>query len=139
MLTLRKRTAEKCGKIRAAGFDLVEVWECELAKDRDFEKFYKTWDREIVDPLNPRDAFFGGRTNVTKLTYDFKEGEKGKYVDFVSLYPMVQFFKDYPTAHPTKILDPPQEYDESWFGFVKCSLTSKRPLSPCITGKNEMW
>ena len=111
MLTLRKRTAEKCGKIRAAGFDLVEVWECELAKDRDFEKFYKTWDREIVDPLNPRDAFFGGRTNVTKLTYDFKEGEKGKYVDFVSLYSTVQFFKDYPTAHPTKILDPPQEYD----------------------------
>ncbi|XP_022787930.1 uncharacterized protein LOC111327883 [Stylophora pistillata] len=138
-LTLRKRTAEKGGKIRAAGFDLVEVWECELAKDRDFEKFYKTWDREIVDPLNPRDAFFGGRTNVTKQTYDFKEGEKGKYVDFVSLYPTVQFFKDYPTAHPTKILDPPQEYDESWFGFVKCSLTSKRPLSPCITGKNEMW
>ncbi|XP_022777519.1 uncharacterized protein LOC111318937 [Stylophora pistillata] len=78
MLTLRKRTAEKCGKIRAAGFHLAEIWECELARDRDFEKFYKTRDREIVGPLNPRDAFFGGRTNVTKLTYDFKEGEKGK-------------------------------------------------------------
>ena len=30
-------------------------------------KFMKTCNREIVGPLNPRDAFFGGRTNVTKL------------------------------------------------------------------------
>ena len=58
--------------------------------------------KEMLKPLNPRDAFFGGRTNVTKLTYDFKEGEKGKYVDFVSLYPTVQFYKDYPVGHPKK-------------------------------------
>ena len=59
-----------------------------------------------MGPLNPRDAFFRGRTNVTKLTYDFKPDEKGRYVDFVSLYPTVNFFKEYPVGHPVKIYNP---------------------------------
>ena len=127
MLTLRKRTREKCEKIVGAGYKLVEVWECDLAKDIEFKKFFKTWDREIISPLNPRDAFFGGRTNITKLTYDFKEGERGRYVDFVSLYPTVQFFKEYPIKHPTKIFTP-EEYEEKWFGFVKCKVLPPRGL-----------
>ena len=127
MLTLRKRTLEKNGKIRAAGYNLVEVYECELKNDKDFMKFMKTWDREIVGPLNPRDAFFGGRTNITKLTYDFKEGEKGKYVDFVSLYPTVNYSKRYPVGHPTKILEP-DEYDNKWFGFMKCKVLPPKGL-----------
>ena len=121
MLTLRKRTLKKNGEIRAAGYNLIEMYECELKKDKDFRDFMKTYDREIVERLNPRDGFFGGRTNVTKLTYAFKEGEKGKYVDFVSLYPTVQFYKKYPVGHPTKILEP-ESYDKDWFGFVKCKM-----------------
>ena len=121
MLTLRKRTQAKNDEIRNAGYKLVEVYECELKENNEFKKFFKTWDRECVEPLNPRDAFFGGRTNVTKLTYDFKENEKGKYVDFVSLYPTVQFFKDYPIGHPVKILFP-KKFNPKWFGFVKCKI-----------------
>ena len=74
----------------------MEVYECELQKNI----------IDIVTPLNPQDAFFGGRTNVTKLTYNFKPNEYGKYVDFVSLYPTVNFFKEYPVGHPMKILRP---------------------------------
>ena len=121
MLTLRRRTQAKNDKIRNAGYKLVEVYECELKENNEFKKFFKTWDREYVEPLNPRDAFFGGRTNVTKLTYDFKECEKGRYVDFVSLYPTVQFYKDYPVGHPEKIFSP-ERYDPEWFGFVKCQI-----------------
>ena len=117
MLTLRKRTQEKNKMIRDCGWNLVEEYECGLKENKEFLKFFKTWDRECIEPLNPRDAFFGGRTNVTKLTYDFKEGEKGKYVDFVSLYPTVQFFKNYPVGHPEKIFLP-EKYDSGWFGFV---------------------
>ncbi|CAL1273615.1 unnamed protein product [Larinioides sclopetarius] len=40
---------------------------------------------ELQDPLNPRDSFFGGRTNAIML---FHEGDI-KYVDFTSLYPWV--------------------------------------------------
>ena len=127
MLTLRKRTQAKNDKIRDAGYTLIEVYECELKENSKFQKFLKTWNRECVEPLNPRDAFFGGRTNVTKLTYDFKEGEKGRYVDFVSLYPTVQFFKNYPVGHPEKILLP-ERFDPDWFGFVKCKIFPPRNL-----------
>ena len=127
MLTLRKRTQSKNDKIINAGYKLVEVYECELKENNEFKKFFKKWDRECVEPLNPRDAFFGGRTNVTKLTYDFKKNEKGRYVDFVSLYPTVQFFKDYPVGHPDKILFP-ENFDPEWMGFVKCKIFPPRNI-----------
>ena len=124
MLTLRNRTKEKNERIIDCGWNLVEEYECGLKENKEFLKFFKGWDRECIEPLNPRDAFFGGQTNVTKLTYDFKEGEKGKYVDFVSLYPTVQFYKDYPVGHPEKIFLP-DEYDLNWFGFVKHDETQR--------------
>ena len=137
MLTLRKRTQAKNDKIRNAGYKLVEEYECELKENNEFKKFFKTWDRECVEPLNPRDAFFGGRTNVTKLTYDFKECEKGRYVDFVSLYPTVQFFKDYPVGHPDKILFP-KSFNPEWFGFVKCKIFPPRNIyHPVLPVKME--
>ena len=64
---------------------------------------------------------------MTKLTYDFKEGEKGRYVDFVSLYPTVQFYNEYPVGHPEKIFSP-KRYDPEWFGLVKCKIFPPRHL-----------
>ena len=79
METLRKKTKIKNAQIRESGFELEEIYECELKKNREFQTFLKNYDKNIIEPLNPRDAFFGGRTNITKLTYDFKENEKGEY------------------------------------------------------------
>jgi hypothetical protein len=50
-----------------------------------------------------RRAFFGGRTNATKLKYNFKEGEEGVYSDITSLYPSVNFYDEYPMGHPQDI------------------------------------
>ena len=139
---LKKRTHIKNQKIKDQGYNLVEVYECELGKNTNFKKWAKANDVEIVTPLNPRDAFFGGRTNVTKLKYDFKDNEKGRYVDFVSLYPTVQYFKTYPVGHPTKILNP-ISYDNKWFGFIKCKVDPPdnlyHPVLPVRThcGKSE--
>ena len=47
-----------------------------------------------------RRAFFGGRTNATKLKYNFKDGEEGVYSDITSLYPSVNFYDEYPMGHP---------------------------------------
>ena len=138
----QSRTQAKNQKIRDLGYNLVEVYECELAKNKEFRGWAKTNDIEIVTPLNPRDAFFRGRTNVTKLKYEFKDGEKGRYVDFVSLYPTVQYFKTYPVGHPTKILSP-EKYRDTWFGFVKCKVEPPKnlyhPVLPFRTtcGKSE--
>ena len=139
---LQNRTQTKNQKIRDLGYNLVEVYECELVKNAEFKKWAKTNDIEIVTPLNPRDAFFGGRTNVTKLKYGFRDDEKGRYVDFVSLYPTVQYFKTYPVGHPTKILSP-AKYNDKWFGFVKCKVELPEnlyhPVLPFRTtcGKSE--
>ena len=79
MGTLYNKTQAKNNKITSAGYNLIEMWECKLKMDKAFQKYYKNdWDREVVGPLNPRDAFYGGRTNATKLMYKFKEGECGK-------------------------------------------------------------
>ncbi|CAB0040669.1 unnamed protein product [Trichogramma brassicae] len=51
-------------------------------------------------PIEPRDAFFGGRTgNIVKM-YECNDREKIKYVDFNSLYPFVCKRGRYPVGHP---------------------------------------
>ena len=128
MVTLYNKTQYKNNKITSASYNLIEMWECKLKKDKSFQKYYKNdWNREVVGPLNPRDAFYGGRTNATKLLYEFKEGECGKYVDFCSLYPTVQFYKKYPIGHPKKIISP-EKYDKKWYGLIKCKILPPREL-----------
>ena len=127
MVELQRKTQRKNKRIRDLGYNLVEVYECEILKNTAFKKYCKTDNVELVTPLNPRDAFFGGRTNVTKPKYDFKPDEKGRYVDFVSLYPTVNFFKEYPVGHPTKIYNP-KCYDPKWRGFIQCKIEAPRGL-----------
>ena len=71
METLNDQTIEKRDTIKNAGYSHVSTYECQLAKNKDFRKFAKNFTQEIVEPLNPRDAFYGGRTNATKLLYNF--------------------------------------------------------------------
>ena len=106
MGTLNDQTIEKRDTIKNAGYNHVSTYECQLAKNKDFQKFAKNFTQEIVEPLNPRDAFYGGRTNATKLLYNFKVNECGRYIDFCSLYPTVQYYQKYPIGHPTKIFNP---------------------------------
>ena len=92
MGTLNDLTVEKRDTIKNAGYNHVSTYECQLTKNKDFQKFTKNFTHEIVEPLNPRDAFYGGRTNATKLLYNFKDNERGRYIDFCSLYPTVQYY-----------------------------------------------
>ena len=127
MGTLNDQTIEKREIIKNAGYKHIWIYECQLAKNEDFQKFAKNFKQEAVEPLDPWDAFYGGRTNATKILYNFKENECGRYVDFCSLYPTVQFYKLYPSTHPTKILNP-KNYDKSWFGLLKCKVLPPRKL-----------
>ena len=78
-LTLKK---ESC--LRKKGYNYVCIWEHEfcLQKQTDvpMQNYLKNID--IQERLQPRDAFFGGRTNATRLHYEVAEGEKIQYVDF---------------------------------------------------------
>ncbi|GBM75549.1 hypothetical protein AVEN_180659-1 [Araneus ventricosus] len=87
MNTLFEETEALSMKLQKAGHVIFEKWEHEFLKetelDAELQKFVQS--HELKEWLNPRDAFFGGRTNAVKLYY---EGE-AKYVDFTSLYPWI--------------------------------------------------
>ena len=87
--------------------------------------------------MNPREAFYGGRTEPIKLYHNFKTlGNKGRYVDFVSLYPWVNYYRKYPIGHHTKIVKPNKvatDWNKSfleskWFGIMKCKVLPPRGL-----------
>ena len=54
------------------------MWECELAKEmehnEDMRRYFEEY--ELVDPLQPRDAFYGGRTNAAKLFHECQDDEE---------------------------------------------------------------
>ena len=55
--------------LKQQGWQVVVMWECVFHDllQRDAEaKTYVDSLKDIVDPLNPRDAFYGGRLNATK-------------------------------------------------------------------------
>ena len=127
MGTLNDQTIKKRESIKNAGYNPVSTYECQTAKHKDFQKFAKNFTQEVVEPLNPRDTFYGGRTNATKLLYNFKDNECGCYIDFCSLYPTVQYYQIYTIGHPTKIFNP-EKYDKSWYGLIKCKVVSLKRL-----------
>ena len=106
MGTLNDLTVEKRDTIKNAGYNHVSTYECQLTKNKGFQKFAKNFTQEIVEPLNPREAFFGGRTNATKLLYNFEDNECGRYVDFCSLYPTVQYYQKISNWSPYQNFQP---------------------------------
>ena len=74
-------TVEKTSHLRRRGFNVIEMWECEmkreLKRDEEMKKYFGNY--KLIDPLEPRDAFFGGRTNASKLYHECEEEEKIRY------------------------------------------------------------
>lgn len=134
--------------LKKIGYNLKSMWECDF---REFLKKNPSIDNRLnnnpllmFNYLNPRDALFGGRTEVFKLYYKPKAGEKIRYLDFCSLYPYVNWKGQYPIGHPKKILIGQQECDSVDFdqieGIIKCRIlapqTLKIPVLPAkIDGK----
>ncbi|KAE8740298.1 hypothetical protein FOCC_FOCC014198, partial [Frankliniella occidentalis] len=77
--------------LERAGYTVETIWECEWAelKKADPEVRAYTEAHPVLqeDPLDPRDAFFGGRTNNAKLWRKCEAGERICYADICSLYP----------------------------------------------------
>ena len=101
--TLSKRMA-----LLRAGYTVIEMWECEWDRLVDNEpavsQFLPSFD--LVPPLEPREAFFGGRTGAVALHAVAGEGEEIRYVDVTSLYPWVNKNCPYPIGPPQIITQP---------------------------------
>ena len=80
MEQLYKDTLKKVNYLKDQGFQVVQKWGCELKKElKEDEELNQLFDQyEIIDPLQPRDAFYGGRTNATKLFHQCQGDEKIK-------------------------------------------------------------
>ena len=73
-------TLRKVNYLKDRGFEVEQKWGCEFKKEIEGNEEMKQFmeDREFVDPLHPRDAFFGGRTNAAKLLHECQGDEKIK-------------------------------------------------------------
>ena len=126
-------TVAKKKKLEAAGWSVVSKWECEWKNEtKRAEGDMLTWltNRNPVAPLEPRDAFFGGRTNAVRLHHECRvEGETILYQDVTSLYPWVNKYSCYPTGHPTIITTFADDRDlGDYFGIVKLTILPPRGL-----------
>jgi hypothetical protein len=75
MEDLYEKTIERSEQLKKAGYNLIEMWECEWTKSKEYKKEMKQIEEEIkeLEELNPRNVFFGGRTNATKLRVNGKK------------------------------------------------------------------
>lgn len=89
-----------------------------------------------IKPLNPRDAFYGGRTENFVKIHNAREDEQIHYVDVTSLYPFINKTGHYPVGHPEifigdeckTILGQNYEKIDSFNGLMSCKILPPRDL-----------
>ena len=85
MREMYQATKAKTNLLRNMGYTVVEQWECDfdlqIKHNPELSAYLDSL--EVVEPLKPRDAFFGGRTGAASLYYkvDRSKGEEIRYVD----------------------------------------------------------
>jgi len=124
-------TLLKTAYLRECGYTVIEKWGCEFKKDQQTDPELKSFleEFEIVAPLEPRDAFFGGRTGATTLYANAEgEGEDISYVDYTSLYPWVNKYGIYPVHFPVTIFNPEDQDIFHYFGIAKVDILAPERL-----------
>ena len=135
-----RATMEKLRRLKER-YSVESIWECKwrslVQKDPSVKAIVKHLKR--VDPLQPRDAFFGGRTGAVALHHEAGPGEKIFYVDVTSLYPWVNKTCEYPLGHPNIIFNPTVEEFSQYFGLAKVSILPPaelfHPVLPVRSGE----
>jgi hypothetical protein len=142
MNELYARTILRAEEIRAAGYTLVTMWECEwdrkVAGSQELREFAARL--YLPRPLRIRDALCGGRTCAVKLYRECTGREAIRYADVTSLYPYTNLHMRVPTCHP-EILTDPDAFDYSlnaYFGIIHAKVLPPTdlyiPVLPYRTG-----
>ena len=121
---LYNATEAKRMALLRAGYNVFECWECQwdeqVKTNQAVQRFLASFD--LVAPLNPRDAFYGGRTGAVVLHSVAGEGEEIRYCDITSLYPWVNKNATYPIGHPQIITQPRDQSITSYFGLATVDI-----------------
>ena len=126
-------TRVKKERLEAAGYHVTTQWECDwdrrVKAGPELKTFVEGRRRTKAEPLQPRDAFFGGRTNAVRLHHETsREGETIRYQDVTSLYPWVNKYCLYPTGHPIILRDIEGVDLSPYFGLCKVTIIPPRHL-----------
>ncbi|MEW8548383.1 MAG: DNA polymerase, partial [Candidatus Thiodiazotropha sp.] len=123
------QTQSKTKYLESCGYKVITKWKHEFTEDLkinpELKEFVSSLD--LQERLDPRDSFFGGRTNAIKLHHLIEEEEEIRYVDFTSLYPYVNKYKTYPVGHPEIITRDFKDLN-SYFGIAKIKILAPRGL-----------
>ena len=102
MQDVYNKTQKKMTRLRTQGYNVIQMWECEWTQLKqtcpDIQAYVDSL--QFVEPLNPRDAFCGGRTNAIKLYHHVTPGQKIHYIDYTSLYPWINKMCIHLKGHP---------------------------------------
>ena len=135
---IHQATEQKTRLIRAAGYAVVEMWECtfkkELKQNEELQDLVNnmTW----VFPLDPRDASYGGRTGMAKCYHKAEENEQILFEDFTSLYPTINKYGTLPIGHAQIIVNPESQNIHDYFGIAKVDvLAPEKLLHPVLPVK----
>ena len=120
---VRRATMEKLERLKER-YTVKEMWECEwktlVQEDEEVKRIVNEMER--VDPLVPREAFFGGRTGAVSLYHHVDSGEEIHYMDVTSLYPWVNKTCEYPLGHPEIFTQVPVQEFSNYFGLAKVDI-----------------
>lgn len=129
MDVLHNEVLDREQALSKAGFTPLFVWECDwntmVAESDDIRNFVESL--EMVSPLEPREAFFGGRTEAFTLHADSDSNRSIKYYDVTSLYPFINKTGKYVVGHPEVITENFGDLD-SYEGLIKCKVVPPRRL-----------
>ena len=121
---------QKIQRLQRQGYTVVQIWECEWNRLKATSLDIRTFVAQLqfIEPLNPRDAFCGGRTNAVKLYHHVTPSQKIHYIDVTSLYPWVNKTCVYPKGHPRIISNPGHTDIHQYFGLIQCQILPPREL-----------
>ena len=120
---------------------LVEIWGCdfkpEYQNNQEMSLYVETHQMLRITPLNPRDAFYVGRTENFVKVYNARENEKIRYVDVTSPYPFINKTGRYPLGRPKifigdecyNVLGRKYENINTFDGLISCKLLAPRNLA----------
>ena len=123
-------TQQRTRRLREQGYTVVEMWGCDWARLKHTSPDIGTFvtNLDMTEPLNPRDAFCGGRTNAVKLYHQATPSQKIHYIDVTSLYPWVNKTCVYPKGHPDFSTHPGHTNIHQYFGLIQCKILPPREL-----------
>ena len=127
-------TQRWCKKVQLYGHRITIMYECEwkmiVNSSDDVKRHVEKCG--VIDPIKPRDALFGGRTETFALYAKAEGDRKIFYIDFRSLYPFVCKWKTFPSGHPECIMGPKlAQYGtdiSSFTGVIKCRILPPQNL-----------